>query len=557
MERIGTILKRFISERIPSKATNIFFQMFNGIEAMFSNLEYRLDIFKRENNILTAQNISSLRNLAAQNGVEPTLRIASKGILLMKISPKLFSRVGYPLFIKPYAVFTNKLTKIDYLYVSDKTIRIDGNSSTVYIPVVEGTLKQVEVKGSIDYIQRIYLEDSKISDGSIIVEVNGEQFTEVKSFYDNYGVNKNKQFLLKWSTNPQYPIILYLKGHQVNQTINITYRLTNGELGNLSKTQKFETESIVDSYGSLVTPTEDEISIINVSGFTLGSNGTDENALRSAIGYNHSQEILFDNASYRNFIGKFSTLCLQDIKVNREHKQINNIYLWKKICFDTNSTPNIIPVYKSKISECLSKSDGFLSEVDKHNISGILSENEYCLSSHNLFQPFTNRYAFQIMFDSINDMELHKNKIEEMLYFEFSKFMYTRFYTVNIEELLHIYMKENSIHLTYLIFDAYIESKKIHLLHTISDEKQLDYELKKIEASYIIQHKLRGEIDTFTKKIVTTENSQKPYQTYTVGPWLPLLFADFPILVLNPEINSNKYIEMQLKQPVTFVVRTK
>ena len=557
MERIGTILKRFISERIPSKATNIFFQMFNGIEAMFSNLEYRLDIFKRENNILTAQNISSLRNLAAQNGVEPTLRIASKGILLMKISPKLFSRVGYPLFIKPYAVFTNKLTKIDYLYVSDKTIRIDGNSSTVYIPVVEGTLKQVEVKGSIDYIQRIYLEDSKISDGSIIVEVNGEQFTEVKSFYDNYGVNKNKQFLLKWSMNPQYPIILYLKGHQVNQTINITYRLTNGELGNLSKTQKFETESIVDSYGSLVTPTEDEISIINVSGFTLGSNGTDENALRSAIGYNHSQEILFDNASYRNFIGKFSTLCLQDIKVNREHKQINNIYLWKKICFDTNSTPNIIPVYKSKISECLSKSDGFLSEVDKHNISGILSENEYCLSSHNLFQPFTNRYAFQIMFDSINDMELHKNKIEEMLYFEFSKFMYTRFYTVNIEELLHIYMKENSIHLTYLIFDAYIESKKIHLLHTISDEKQLDYELKKIEASYIIQHKLRGEIDTFTKKIVTTENSQKPYQTYTVGPWLPLLFADFPILVLNPEINSNKYIEMQLKQPVTFVVRTK
>lgn len=557
MERIGTILKRFISERIPSKATNIFFQMFNGIEAMFNNLEYRLDIFKRENNILTAQHISSLRNLAAQNGVEPTLRIASKGILLMKISPKLFSRVGYPLFIKPYAIFTNKFTKIDYLYVSDKTIRIDGNSSTVYIPVVEGTLKQVEVQGSIDYIQRIYLEDSKISDGSVIVEINGEQFIEVKSFYDNYGVNNNKQFLLKWSTNPQYPIILYLKGHQVNQTINITYRLTNGELGNLSKTQKFETESIVDSYGSLVTPTEDEISIINVSGFTMGSNGTDENSLRSAIGYNHSQEILFDNISYRNFIGKFSTLCLQDIKIDRVHKQINNIYLWKKICFDTNSTPNIINVYKSKISECLSKSDGFLSEIEKHNISKLLSENEYCLSSHNLFQPFTNRYAFQITFDLINDMELHKNKIEEMLYFEFSKFMYTRFYTVNIEELLHKYMKENSIHLTYLLFDAYIESKKIDLMHTITwDEIQLDYELKKIEASYIIQHKLRGEVDT-TEKMVTIENSKKPYQTYTVGPWLPLLFADFPILVLNPENTSNKYTEIQLKQPVTFVVRTK
>ena len=288
MQRISTILKQFISERIPNKATNIFFQMFNGIEAMFTNLEYRLDIFKRENNILTAQNLSSLRSLAAQNGVEPTLRIPAKGILLVKISPKLFTRVGYPLFIKPYSVFTNKLTQVNYTYVSDKTIRIYSGSTSVYVPVIEGTLKQIQVQGSTDFIQRIYLNDSKIADKSIIIESNGKEFTEVKSFYDNYGLNSNRQFIIKWSTNPQYPIIVYIKGHELNQTINITYRLTNGELGNISKTQKFETESIVDTYGSYVVPNTNEISIVNISGFNMGSNGTDENSLRSAIGFNHS-----------------------------------------------------------------------------------------------------------------------------------------------------------------------------------------------------------------------------------------------------------------------------
>lgn len=548
MQRISTILKQFISERIPNKATNIFFQMFNGIEAMFTNLEYRLDIFKRENNILTAQNLSSLRSLAAQNGVEPTLRIPAKGILLVKISPKLFTRVGYPLFIKPYSVFTNKLTQVNYTYVSDKTIRIDSGSTSVYVPVIEGTLKQIQVQGSTDFIQRIYLNDSKIADKSIIIESNGKEFTEVKSFYDNYGLNNNRQFIIKWSTNPQYPIIVYIKGHELNQTINITYRLTNGELGNISKTQKFETESIVDTYGSYVVPNTNEISIVNISGFNMGSNGTDENSLRSAIGFNHSQEVLFDNISYRNFLSKFSTICLQDIKIDNLRKQINNIYVWKKICFDTEINQNIIIEYKKVIKTLLK--DGFLSDIDKQNISEIISENEYCLSSHNLYGPKTNHYAIQIMFDNIDDMELHKHQIEELIYFEFSKFLYIRNHSINLESLINKYREQNNIKLWYLLFDKRIEQEKIKSLNNNSNLQHFE----RIETPYIINHTVDGFKEDGTRSVLTRN---KPYQSNDEGPWLPLLVGEFDILTIsNLPDNTIEYGRTSLNEPVSFVVKS-
>ena len=548
MQRISTILKQFISERIPNKATNIFFQMFNGIEAMFTNLEYRLDIFKRENNILTAQNLSSLRSLAAQNGVEPTLRIPAKGILLVKISPKLFTRVGYPLFIKPYSVFTNKLTQVNYTYVSDKTIRIDSGSTSVYVPVIEGTLKQIQVQGSTDFIQRIYLNDSKIADKSIIIESNGKEFTEVKSFYDNYGLNSNRQFIIKWSTNPQYPIIVYIKGHELNQTINITYRLTNGELGNISKTQKFETESIVDTYGSYVVPNTNEISIVNISGFNMGSNGTDENSLRSAIGFNHSQEVLFDNISYRNFLSKFSTICLQDIKIDNLRKQINNIYVWKKICFDTETNQNIIIEYKNVIKTLLK--DGFLSDIDKQNISEIISENEYCLSSHNLYGPKTNHYAIQIMFDNIDDMELHKHQIEELIYFEFSKFLYIRNHSINLESLINKYREQNNIKLWYLLFDKRIEQEKIKSLTNNSNLQHFE----RIETPYIINHTVDGFKEDGTRSVLTRN---KPYQSNDEGPWLPLLVGEFDILTIsNLPDNTIEYGRTSLNEPVSFVVKS-
>lgn len=527
MERISTILRQYISERIPKFATNIFYQLFNAVEGAFNHLEYRLDIFKRERNILTAQHLSSLRHLASQNGYEPVLKAASKGILLVRIQPKLYGRCGYPLFIKPYSVFVNKLSRMEYTYVYDRTIRMDG--STYYIPVVEGRISKQTQKASGEYIQRFYLPSDYIAEGSIIVEVGGIRFEEVKSFYNNEGFNGNKQFMVKFSSDSQNPIILYVKGLTINDTVNISYRLTNGEIGNIDSQQEFETDDIVDIYGSLVTPSDDEISIINVSGFNFGSNGTDENALRAAIGFNHNINLLFDNTSYRNFLSKFSTILVQDIKINKELKQINDIYLWRKnTIIENNNVEDIKNQYKSIVDY----NKYLLSENEKSEINSILEDYEYCLSSHNLYNPQTCNYALQIMFDNIQDLNNYKSLLEIIIYREFGKFFYIRNHSINLESLFDEFRNKYNCNFEYILFNQLIEAKKI--------QQKTD-----IETPYIIYHTVNGDKDYNLK----SEDNNKNYIQNIEGPYLPILKGNF-------DICDSEYKSYKLFFDINFVVKS-
>lgn len=489
--RITTILSNFISERIPKKSTNVFWQMFNGIEAMFTNLEYRLDISKRERNILTAQYLSSLRSLASNNGFEPKLKIPAKGLVQIKVSSKLFQRVGYPLFIKPYSTFVNKENKLTYYYINDKTIRLDNNGN-IYIPVIEGEIKQQVETGSGLFIERFYISDANVAQGSITLEVNGTYYQEVKSFSNNDAVNNDKLFIIKFSNNPQTPIIVYVKGLKYQDKINIVFRLTSGELGNINGIVDFETESIIDSYGQQITPDDSEISILNISGFDLGSNGTDENSLRAAIGFNHGSTLLFDNMSYTNFINQYSTILLQKIRLSEEQKTINNIYLSKKQSLN-NSTSNrdIVLQYQNII---VGKKYN-LDAIEKLNLSNVLQEYEFCMTSHNVFNSKECKYAFQIDFDNSEDIKNHKDSLSATIYLEFSKFLYLKFHLINIETLFENYMITNKIRFEYTIFNSLIEEQKI-LTKTI------------IPTPYIITHEdylpiLNGNFDicdtSFTK----------------------------------------------------------
>jgi len=459
MERITTILQKYINERIPRKATNIFWQMFNGIEAMFTNLEYRLDIFKRERNMLTAQNLSSLRSLAAGNGFEPKLKVPSKGLLLLKANPKLFNRCGFPLFLTPYSIFTNKLTNLTYLYVGSKTLKIDNN--TLYIPVIEGELKTIQSTATGVTIERVYLQDENIAENSIVIDSNGIQYQEVKSFFDNENVNDNKQFLVKFSSNSQFPIIVYIKGLTYNDTININYQLTSGEIGNIDGKVEFDTESIIDNLGSQIVPDDTEISIYSISGFDLGSNGTDENTLRAAIGYNHGSLLLFDNQSYRNFLSKYSTILLQNILIDNTKKSINNIYLSKKQSLNLNgSIKDLVFQYQKIVDNQLY----FLTSIEKDNLNAQIEEFEFSMSSHNIYDSLVCKYAFQLKFDSSINCNLYLEDIQQILYSAFSIFLYNKNHLINIDTIFETFMTNNNIKFEYSVFNEIDEQNKINSL---------------------------------------------------------------------------------------------
>lgn len=478
MQNLTEVLNNFISSKISRFATSIFFQLFNGVEAMFSILDYRLESFKKNSNLLTADNLASLRNLASNNGFEPTLKIPSMGILLIQVSPTLFGRVGFPLFINSGGVFENQESKLNYFYIDSKSIRI--TSEQTLVPVVEGYLKSEEFTSSGDYISRFYLSEADIAQNSVSIISNGLEYVEVKSFYDNENLNNNRQFIVKFSNDTQTPIVVYVKGLENNQIININYRLTSGELGNISGIQNFTTQSITNSLGVEIVPGDDEISITNISGFNLGSNGTDENSLRSAIGYNHGVFLLFDNQSYTNFISKYSSVLLQKILL-AENKQINNLYISKKQSILDN---NNLEDYKKQYKYIIENKTYLFSEQDIKSISSVISEYEYALSSHNLFHSEINNYALQITLDNQVLIDKYKSAIETLIYKQFSIFFYQKNHLINLEKLFAEFIQtqsnpEDNLKIEYILFNQEIEEEKYkNKTQTI-----------KIKDKYIIQHK--------------------------------------------------------------------
>ena len=455
MQTVRQLFNRYISEKIPKKQTNIFWQMFNGIDVVLNQLEYMLKNYKKERNFLTATSILSLRNLAAQNGFEPKLKIPSKGILSIKVNTKLFNRVGYPLYLTPYSLFKNKTNNLSYYFDSNKTIKIEND--VVYVPVVEGELVTLTNVSTGNYLERIYIDSDSIAENSINISVGNNNFVEVKSFFDNENLNENKQFLTKFSNKINIPIIIYVKGTQLNDIINITYRLTSGEYGNINYKAVFETQEIINSMGEQIDISDDEIEIVNISGFNFGSNGTDINSLRASIGFNHGTNLLFDNTSYQEFINKFSNILLQKISISDTEKSINNIYVSKKQYINIEMT-NLI---KEQYEKIINSKSYLLDKNDVDNLSNLLNENEFCLSSHNLFDSEINKFAIQILFDTQIELEKNSSELQNLIYNNFAIFLYDKNYILNLEVLFNDFLLKNNTIFEYTVFNSNIENNKI------------------------------------------------------------------------------------------------
>jgi hypothetical protein len=414
---------------------------------------------------LTATSLHSLRNLAAQNGFEPCLIIPAKGTLIVNISAKLFNRSGYPLFIKPYSIFKCKATKVDYIYNGRKTIKIETESTLV--PVVQGKIDTMTVDATGEIIQRIYIKESMVAENSILVKAitpdGVEDLHEVYSFFDNEGLYDNKQFLIKYSSDIQFPLMVYVKGLNYGDSIEITYFTSVGEDGNMATKLLFETDDIVDNYGVAIDGNDDEIEIFNTSGFMFGSNGTDENALRAAIGFNHGAHLLFDITSYQQFLYRFSTILLQKIETSTVHKSIINLYIAKKCDLNVASDATFSTL-REAYRRIVSNNVYMLSDVETASIDDIINEYEYGLTSHNIFEPTVNRYAIQILFNTSEDYDKHAGAVGSLLYKLFTPFFYNNAYILNLDDKMTDYMDENSVTFDYHIFSEELERYKIKVM---------------------------------------------------------------------------------------------
>src|SRR5690606_960358 len=162
--------------------------------------------------------------------------------------------------------------------------------------LVEGMIRNKQFIGTVTdnkKIERFYIDSNAIAENSIKVLVNNIEYKRVKSFMDNDGINSNRLFMIKYSNDSLNPIILYIKGIEQNDIINVSFRDCSGEYGNLNVKSLFDTQEFLDSTNNPISISDDEVSIFNVNGFNFGSDGSDVNSLRSAIGFNHGVNLLF------------------------------------------------------------------------------------------------------------------------------------------------------------------------------------------------------------------------------------------------------------------------
>lgn len=465
-ETTRKIFQKYLSPRIPKKQTNVFYMLFHGFDEMASYLESLIKFTRKQQNILTANEISSLRTLAAKNGFEPQLKMPASGKLRINANASIFSRTGFPLYIPPFCQFTDVDSNIVYYHDSASIVEIRSNE--IFIPVKQGYIEEIKHVVINEKIDKVYLENDYLGHGSINIysESTKTYFTEVKSFSDSVNVNDNKQFLVKFSNKPNQPIVIYIKGGDLNDTLNIQYRICHGEAGNINGSTIFTSDSILDINGLPIDFDENEIEIVNDTGFNLGSNGSDINLLKSAIGFNHGVTMLFDTISYGNFIKSFSIIYLQKILIDDENKQIKHLYIGRKLF--TNLTEKLL---NNEYNNIVNNKKYLLSEKEQTELVKNIEENEFALSSHTFNQLLVKKYAIQITFQETSDLIFYRNSIENLIYSEFFKFLYDYGHSINFELLFSEFMKENNIKFTYLLLSENSEISFIQNQNYLIDAK--------------------------------------------------------------------------------------
>jgi hypothetical protein len=273
----------------------------------------------------------------------------------------------------------------------------------------------------------------------------------------------DRQFLVKYSSDIQYPIIVYVKGLQLDEQIEITYIVSVGEDGNISSKLLFETDDIVDNYGVAVDASDEELEIVNASGFNFGSNGTDENSLRSAVGFNHGSHLLYDVQSYQTFISKYSTILLQRITTSEKHKSIINLYLSKRCDLNVSNDATFTSIQEA-YRRIINNNMFMLTASELESISSLLDEYEYGMTSHNILDPITNKYSIQITFESVEEHDKHANEIGSLVYKWFVPFFYNSSYILNLDDKMTDYMDEHATKFDYYVFSEQIERTKIKIM---------------------------------------------------------------------------------------------
>lgn len=408
--RVTQILNKLIPSRILSKA-NIFNLTLDLSQDFTNMMMFYIEDSLQESNIAIAQKESSVRGLAAVTGHQATRAISSRGVVRCTLKP------GIQL-LTPKLVLSNvkahcQSNNLQYTAnIPGDVQEISTSTNSFDLELIEGQLKTVRYIADGSKLFTIELDDTDaIENYDISVTVDNIKFDKYDSLYD-MGANTNG-YLSKNGYSNQVDIIfgddIHGKKLDEGSTILVTYRITQGETGNIETTNAIFNiiSGIYNANGAEIDATE-YLTIKVQSGFHLASNGEDIETTRLLAGFNSRALVFVKPENLKAYLSRLTILSHIDVWSDDDENVFNMLLL-----------PNVMNKFKRYSDYLYAHEASFvLPASTKQDIRHMIDTSRRQATSTEIVMhdPIFRKYAVFVYIDAlINDKDSLRSSIEDKI----------------------------------------------------------------------------------------------------------------------------------------------
>lgn len=542
-QKVQSYLSKMLSGYSTQYGSNtIFGQIINVVGNAIQNVMLYIEDALVEQNKYTAQRKKSIYGLAAMSGYMPSFGKASTCIIKINFVPN--NEGAFNVILNNRETLTCTQNGLQYNVILPQeamVLSIVKDNSPKYLTVVQGsfeTQKFVATGGK--YYTQNFKFIGNLDTDYISVKINNEEWTYADSVYDM--VSDGKQFTLKPSVTGGIDIVFGNDVHgralKVNDTIDVTYLIHDGENGNLNP--EIETYFVFNEQLSDTSTGEyyDGNTLFNITfaetdPVTTGSNSETLQHVSEMIGLNSRSLVLATPNNYKALIGKFG-FC----GYNRTWSDPNSMVV--------NSL--IIKNFKTNIANGtdyfnLTEKDFILTDNQKNSIYNYIetSGSQLAAVKYNIFDPILCKYAMYVYIklkSAKYNKELIKNQIRQLI---------GDFFT-DVQSDLFI-PKSDIVHLIKSNIEG-VDGVDIYMLSQKNEEAIIKEQYT--EDSY--------EINQLTGTYIKTTKNVKLYPGENPNLGLDIhgniylkSDAEFPVLMGNWKYYNNEGAEVDITDPLTII----
>jgi len=232
-----------------------------------------------ESYILTAKNVSSIRNLVALLNYQPKRKTSATGNLTFSIPSILTKSVYIP-------KYTECQTSDGLKFITNESAAIGKGLTSVSISSVQGELIQKEITSDGSTDQEYLINDTNVENSASTINptlrviISGTEWTKVDSFIYSSSVDKHFRVIteMEGTASIKFGDDVNGKSPGSGSVITIQYVKSSGLAGNVTYTGKIKTitSTIYDEDGAIVS----NVSVDNLGSFLGGDDEEDIEEIR-------------------------------------------------------------------------------------------------------------------------------------------------------------------------------------------------------------------------------------------------------------------------------------